>query len=151
MNQQKGTTYEKYIKNFLQNKNNETWLWNEIPELQLRNSGLLGDWNIHRIARKENKKLTGLTAKNSFLRGIALGYVTKINLNKNQISKSSDLILISKNLELKKSIAYPRLHASGSALPKNNQDARALGQKMGQQLSIRPGLSSFTSKIFLLN
>ena len=55
MNQQKGATYEKYIKIYLQNKNNETWLWDEIPELQLRNSGLLGDWNIHRISRKENK------------------------------------------------------------------------------------------------
>lgn len=55
MNQQKGTTYEKYIKIYLQNKNNETWLWDEIPELQLRNSGLLGNWNEHRIARKENK------------------------------------------------------------------------------------------------
>jgi hypothetical protein len=55
MNQQKGATYEKYIKIYLQNKNNETWLWDEIPELQLRNSGLLGNWNIHRIVRKENK------------------------------------------------------------------------------------------------
>jgi len=55
MNQQKGTTYEKYIKIYLQNKNNETWLWDEIPELELRNSGLLGNWNEHRITRKENK------------------------------------------------------------------------------------------------
>jgi len=55
MNQEKGTKYELYIKQFLENDSKKTWLWNDIPEYELRKSNLLGDWNEHRLTRKENK------------------------------------------------------------------------------------------------
>jgi hypothetical protein len=33
MNQKKGDKYENYIKLLLENRNNKTWLWKDIPEL----------------------------------------------------------------------------------------------------------------------
>jgi superfamily II DNA or RNA helicase len=55
MNQIKGDKYEIYIKLLLENSNNKTWLWKDIPEFELKKSGLLGDWNEYRLVRKDNK------------------------------------------------------------------------------------------------
>jgi superfamily II DNA or RNA helicase len=52
---EKGTAYEIYIKKFLENNQTKTWLWKDIPENILRDAGILGDWNKHRLIRKENK------------------------------------------------------------------------------------------------
>ena len=54
-NIEKGTNYEVYIKNFLENENSISWLWKNIPEFDLRKAKLLGDWNEHRLNRKELK------------------------------------------------------------------------------------------------
>jgi superfamily II DNA or RNA helicase len=54
----KGTQYEIYIKNYLQNEENKkAWLWKDIPEYDLRIAGLLGDWNEHRHNRKILKNI----------------------------------------------------------------------------------------------
>jgi len=55
MNQIKGEEYEIFIKQFLENDSKKTWLWKDIPEYELRKSSLLGDWNEHRLVRKDNK------------------------------------------------------------------------------------------------
>ena len=52
-NIEKGTNYEVYIKNFLQNEDKISWLWKNIPEFELRKAKLLGDWNEYRLNRKE--------------------------------------------------------------------------------------------------
>jgi superfamily II DNA or RNA helicase len=56
MNQEKGNKYEFYIKKYLENQSDHAiaWLWKDIPEFYLKKSGLLGDWNEHRLVRKEN-------------------------------------------------------------------------------------------------
>jgi len=54
-NIEKGTEYEIYIKKYLENDQIKTWLWKDIPENILRDAGILGDWNKHRLIRKENK------------------------------------------------------------------------------------------------
>ena len=55
-NQEKGLQYEIFIKNYLEeNLQNQAWLWKDIPEFNLKNAGLLDDWNLHRYVRKENK------------------------------------------------------------------------------------------------
>ena len=55
MNIQKGTDYEIYIKNYLNNNdvNNIAWLWKDVPYENLRKSGILGNWNLYRINRKQ--------------------------------------------------------------------------------------------------
>jgi hypothetical protein len=55
MSQQRGYNYEKQIKTKLQTETVKSWLWNDIPEYDLRKSALLGDWNEHRWLRKSNK------------------------------------------------------------------------------------------------
>jgi len=54
-NIEKGTEYEIYIKKYLENDQVKTWLWKDIPEYILRDAGILGEWNKHRLIRKENK------------------------------------------------------------------------------------------------
>lgn len=51
---EKGTAYEIYINNYLNNidANNIAWLWKDIPYENLRKAGILGDWNLYRINRK---------------------------------------------------------------------------------------------------
>ena len=41
---EKGTKYEIFIKNYLNNnENNESWLWKDIPEKHLRKTHILGE------------------------------------------------------------------------------------------------------------
>lgn len=101
-------------------------------------------------AQKENRGLKGLTAKNSFLRGVAAGYVMKINQEKSKSANTHELVLIENNLSRQKSIAYPKLHGSSAPIPKNDSNARNIGVLKGRNLSIKPGLSASTSRIFLL-
>ena len=58
-NIEKGIIYEKFIRNYLETENNENiaWLWKYIPEKDLRKANLLGDWNKHRLKKKELKNL----------------------------------------------------------------------------------------------
>jgi len=58
-NIEKGVIYEKFIRNYLETENNENiaWLWKYIPEKDLRKANLLGDWNKHRLKKKELKNL----------------------------------------------------------------------------------------------
>ena len=60
LNQQKGTAYEVFIKDFLkfENPSSNVWMWKDIPEIELRKAGILGDWNEFRLMRKENLKIS---------------------------------------------------------------------------------------------
>jgi superfamily II DNA or RNA helicase len=53
----KGSEYEFFIRDFLieQNFTNKIWLWSDLPEFELKKSGLLQNWNKHRLERKDNK------------------------------------------------------------------------------------------------
>lgn len=55
-NKQKGDLYENFIYQELLNDSTKIWLWNDIPEKNLLESGLAHDLNKHRLIRKENKK-----------------------------------------------------------------------------------------------
>ena len=55
-NIEKGYIYELFINNSLNNLNgNNSWLWSNIPEFELRNCDILGDWNEYRFNRKTLK------------------------------------------------------------------------------------------------
>lgn len=60
LNQQKGTAYELFIRDYLKSVNPDSfvWMWKDIPEMELRQVGLLGDWNEFRLFRKENLKIS---------------------------------------------------------------------------------------------
>ena len=78
MNIQKGIDYEKFIKSNLLTehaKNGQVWLWDEIPEFELRKAGMLGDWNEHRLTKKDNK-INGLP-------DLGTDILLKIKINEN--------------------------------------------------------------------
>ena len=53
LNYIKGIEYEIYINNNLNCiENNKSWLWSNIPELELRDANILGNWNEYRFNRK---------------------------------------------------------------------------------------------------
>jgi superfamily II DNA or RNA helicase len=54
-NQIKGLKYEKYIRDYLLGEG-QTWLWSDIPEKHLIDSGLVHDLNKHRLKRKNHLK-----------------------------------------------------------------------------------------------
>lgn len=57
-NIEKGADYEIFINNNLNKiENNKSWLWMNIPESELRNAQILGDWNEYRFNRKNLKKI----------------------------------------------------------------------------------------------
>ena len=51
-NIQKGYAYEIFIRNYLQNKSSNVWLWREIPEKILYDAGFANDLNKYRLERK---------------------------------------------------------------------------------------------------
>jgi hypothetical protein len=81
MNIQKGIDYEKFIKSDLLTeyaKNGQVWLWDEIPEFELRKAGMLGDWNEHRLTKKDNK-INGLP-------DLGTDILLKIKVNENDFN-----------------------------------------------------------------
>jgi hypothetical protein len=100
-------------------------------------------------AQKENSSIKGLTAKNSFFRGIGNGYISKIEKQKASMARSSDLYAIEKNLKNNLEIIYPRLRYSHSSAG-HDERAHQLGAAKGASLSIRPGLSQKSSETFFL-
>jgi hypothetical protein len=56
---EKGIKYENYINNLL-NIENIAWKWNDIPENDLRNAEILGDWNEYRYTPMLNLKFSYL-------------------------------------------------------------------------------------------
>ena len=52
MNKYTGDLYEKFIRDYLQNKSSNVWLWYEIPEKILYDAGFANDLNKYRLKRK---------------------------------------------------------------------------------------------------
>lgn len=97
-----------------------------------------------KVTKKNNPDFKTIAAKNSFFRGVAKGYVQKLEEQKNKHSQSTDLILIEKNLQKKLHTVYSRLghsHSSG----KNHSGANSAGIESGKSLSIRPGINNQSS------
>lgn len=98
-------------------------------------------WNDHRKDKDGVIVHKGLAAKNSFFRGIAYGYETKI---KNQTKRQSQeiqkaLIVAEKQLAEQIQMVYPRLRSSTS-YARHNEEAHQLGQQAGKSLSINKGV-----------
>lgn len=94
-------------------------------------------------AKQQFAGLKGMVAKNSFLLGIAKGYCNKINSLKRGYPSdvSSALMVIEQKLVDAKAMVYPRLRytaSSGRYCPESS----ALGERVGRELNINPGISS---------
>ena len=99
-----------------------------------------------------NPNLQGAASKNSFFKGVARGYVEKIEKQKTTLANSHDLVAIGKNIERHLNIVYPRIGHASLSQGQHNSAAHDLGKKQGANLSIKPALSSGSQKkTFLLS
>lgn len=90
----------------------------------------------------KNSGLKGTSAKNSFIRGIAEGFSSKIKKQKlSDPALKNDLIKLDKVLKSQVQMVYNRMGTSSSTAKKVDQNARALGLKAGKSLKIKKGLS----------
>ena len=94
---------------------------------------------------KEEKRLSslkGTRAKNSFMLGIASGFIEKFNQRASQSNTvKRELININSKLQHHLNRAYPRIKGRVSAGAKLDETARSLGRKRGENLSIKPAIT----------
>jgi hypothetical protein len=93
-------------------------------------------------AKKKNPDFKSITAKNSFFRGISEGYTYRIENQKKASASSTDLMIISKNLERQMHTVYSRIGHSSMSSGTNHSGAKAAGVESGKKLSIKPGIKS---------
>ena len=101
-------------------------------------------------AKKNNPTFKNIAAKNSFFRGVAKGYVEKIESQKKQAAQSFELALIEKNLAKQMKMVYSRIGHSSMNSGSLHSGANAAGIESGRNLSIKPGISSGKSGKTLL-
>lgn len=114
------------------------YLWNELERL----------WNI---AGQKNPRMTGVVKKNSFMSGIASGYILKIEKGKKIETTGNELVKLEKTLNTQVKMVYPRLSSSYSAKRYHCDESSALGQKAGNSLNINPGIKSDFVQALLLS
>lgn len=102
-------------------------------------------------AKKKNPTFKNIAAKNSFMRGVAKGYVEKIEEQKKKTAQSFELALIEKNLAKQLHTVYSRIGHSSMSSGSHHSGANAAGIESGRNLSIKPGISSGKGKTLLLS
>ena len=100
---------------------------------------------------KKTSNLQGQVAKNSFTLGIAKGYCNKIAALKRSYSKEVTHALISLENKLVEvqALCYPRLRYTRSSASHCSRSS-ALGELVGNKLTIKPGLTNSVANIGLL-
>jgi len=91
--------------------------------------------------QKENPHLKGSASKNSFFKGVAKGYVEKIEKQKRSLATGLDLIAIEVNIERQLSMVYPRIGHASLSSGQINGEAHNAGITKGFNLSIKPALN----------
>ena len=99
-------------------------------------------WSETKLA---NSELKGLSAKNSFFRGVAIGYKEQIqNVQKTSFS-SKELLVLKDDLEVRVKNVYSRLSYSSSQRVKDNSKSTALGKSVGKNLKIKKSITNSKS------
>jgi hypothetical protein len=101
-------------------------------------------------SKKDNPHLMGTKAKNSFFRGIAQGFLLKINAARNIEQNKNALILIQKSLDQNLDFVYSRLGSSSRSQTFNDKNAMNAGIAAGKNLSINPAIKNKNSTTLLL-
>jgi hypothetical protein len=96
-------------------------------------------WNH---TRKENPRLKGQTAKNSYFRGLAEGYKETIVEQQAKVFTKKELVHLKNDLESRVQSVYGRLSHSKSSSVKNDRLSSKLGRKSGKNLKIKEALSN---------
>jgi len=107
--------------------------------------------HLFKLAKKNVPNMKGAGQKSSFMKGLAQGYLEKINKTQQAMANTRELIVIKEQLEERIKMAYGRLSHRAVAAGKQNGNARNLGQQAGKDLSIRPGVNNNSNTTNLLN
>jgi hypothetical protein len=95
------------------------------------------------LKTKKEQKLKGISAKNSFFRGLADGFTKK--MSPETINNSTDLVLSQKQIDkIQQDLidsAFSKIKSSVSKSG-NNTHSRNLGEQAGRSMSINPALKS---------
>lgn len=106
---------------------------------------------LYHNEKKANAQiLSGLAAKNAFMKGIGVGYVEKIENGLKTYKNSKDLILLKSDLQRILNRVYPRLSSSYSTGGSSNSMAKQLGEQNGKKLSINPSIKNKSHTTLLL-
>ncbi len=97
---------------------------------------------------KREFNLSGVSAKNSFMLGLADGFYQKQRQAQYTHSNNKELITLNQQVEEHKRRVYKR-NSYSSCNSRPNFTALNLGKKQGQQLSINPALKNKVRKFFL--
>lgn len=90
----------------------------------------------------KNSGLKGVSAKNSFIRGVAEGFSSKLVQQKAEDpGLKKELIKLDNVLKAQVKMVYSRMGSSASSAKKVDEKARSLGLKAGKNLKINKGLS----------
>ena len=99
--------------------------------------------------------LKGLSMKNSFMKGVAKGYIEKIEQSKRVLLQDKKaLVLLEGSLQKKIDLVYPRLSHTTSRRGPGCQESEHQGKASGKELFIPRALSNENKKqkqTFLLN
>ncbi|MCB0421164.1 MAG: DUF2786 domain-containing protein [Bdellovibrionales bacterium] len=95
---------------------------------------------LWKLEKAKNHRLKGLKSQNSFYRGVADGYLKKVNVTAQQWADSKQLVRMNQLRESEMRKVYPRLSHSYSSRTSHCEEAWAQGQSQGHALNIRPGL-----------
>lgn len=98
-------------------------------------------------AKKKQRNLKGVIAKNSFFLGLAQGYCSKVDFLKREYhhSTSHALMIIEKKLKNAKAMVYQRLTTSNS-YARHCAESSRLGKLAGKELNINPGINNSTKR-----
>jgi len=100
--------------------------------------------------QKDHPTMKGMMAKNSFIKGIAEGYIEKIKKNKNQVGQTlgstKELLILEQNLDRQLKLAYSRLRYTSRSAGIDPM-SKNLGKQAGHNLSIHGGISKGASEV----
>jgi hypothetical protein len=107
--------------------------------------------NLWEEAKKENVSLKGQSQKNSFMKGVAQGFLSKQKLQRSEL-RVDDKALIKMNYSLMKPAKnwFFRSLGSSSQPKEGSSHSKLIGEKKGKSLSINPALKSSSSKTRML-
>ena len=109
------------------------------------------DTHLEDIWKKNQKKhgLKGQRAKNSFMSGVAKGYLQKLrSTNDSKLSNSKDLLAFSMTLKVRSKMVYGKTSMTSSSAQINTESLHR-GTLAGKNLTVNPGLKNKTQNLFL--
>jgi predicted SprT family Zn-dependent metalloprotease len=100
---------------------------------------------LERLYSEEKAKngFSGVRSKNSFMHGVAEGFVERFE---KEINLKATTLLIHRQLEVHLNKVYPKMRGRVSQSKKIDKNAMAMGKKTGRKLSISKGLTQKTKQ-----